>query len=198
MKNDRPIVKIILGSTRPGRFGEQPARWLFDLAKQHPEARFELVDLQEVNLPMLNEPVPALFGQYSLPHSKAWAKIIDEADGFVFVTPEYNSGVPAAFKNAVDYLAAEWRYKPVAFVSYGASGGGILAVNSWRQIFAYLSIFDLRDHVVFQEYYKHLDESGKLMPTKEQTDDARKLLTNIAFWSAKLRPIRKELAAAKT
>jgi len=195
MKKEKPVVKIILGSTRPGRFGEQPARWLMDLAKDHPDARFELVDLQEINLPLLNEHSPALYGQYAHPHTKAWSEIIHEADGFVFVTPEYNSGVPAAFKNAVDYLAAEWRHKPVAFVSYGAGGGGILAVNSWRQIFAYLGIFDLSDHVYFREYYKHLDEAGKLAPTEEQTADAHKLLKNIAFWAAGLKPLREQIDA---
>jgi len=196
-KRDIPLIKIILGSTRPERFGEQPARWIADLAKDHPGARFELIDLKEIDLPLLDEPVPALYGQYSQPHTKAWAELIEEADGFIFVTPEYNSGVPAAFKNAIDYLAAEWRYKPVAFVSYGAVGGGILAVNNWRQIFAYLSVFGLSDHVLFREYYRHLDEMGKLSPTEEQIADAHKLLDNIIFWSAKLRPLRHELLEAQ-
>ncbi|MEK7572034.1 MAG: NAD(P)H-dependent oxidoreductase [Patescibacteria group bacterium] len=193
MSKQKILIKVILGSTRPGRFGDQPAQWIMNLAKEYPEATFELVDLQKVNLPFLDEPVPALFGQYSKEHSKAWSKTIGEADGFIFVTPEYNSGVPASFKNAVDFLAAEWRYKPVAFVSYGAGGGGILAVNNWRSIFAYLGIFGLSDHVLFIEYYKHLDKDGKLIPSEEQIAGGHKLLKNIAFWSEKLKPIRQEL-----
>ncbi|OGL21461.1 hypothetical protein A2707_05500 [Candidatus Saccharibacteria bacterium RIFCSPHIGHO2_01_FULL_45_15] len=190
-----PLIKVILGSTRPGRFGEQPAKWIMELAKSHPGAKFELVDLKEINLPLLDEPVPALMSQeYVHEHTKQWSKIVDEADGFIFITPEYNSGVPAAMKNAVDYLAVEWRHKPVAFVSYGAGGGGILAVNNWRSIFAYLSLLGLADHIHFNEYYKHLDEAGNLSPSDEQTAKGHLLLKNISFWADKLRPIREELA----
>lgn len=193
-----PLIKIILGSTRPGRFGEQPARWIMELAKEHPEAKFELVDLKEVNLPLLDEPVAAMFGSYEHEHTKRWSKVIDEADGFIFVTPEYNSGLPAAFKNAIDYLYAEWKYKPVAFVSYGAGGGGILAVNNWRSVFAYLSLIGLSDHVAFHEYWKQLDQNGTLVPTQEQTEKAHKLLKNIGFWADKLRQIRQELLIEAT
>jgi NAD(P)H-dependent FMN reductase len=191
------LIKVILGSTRPDRFGEQPARWIMELAKQHSEATYELVDLQGVNLPLLDEPVAAMFGQYEHEHTKQWSQIIDEADGFIFVTPEYNSGVPAAFKNAVDYLYAEWKYKPVAFVSYGAGGGGRLAVNNWRSIFGYLDLIGLSDHVSFNEYWKQLDENGKLLPTEEQTEKAHKLLEHVSFWADKLSPIREELLATR-
>jgi NAD(P)H-dependent FMN reductase len=197
MKNDKPLIKVILGSTRPGRFGEQPARWIMDLAKEHSEARFELVDLQEINLPFLDEPKPAMYGEYTHEHTKRWSKIIDEADGFIFVTPEYNSGVPAPFKNAVDYLFAEWKHKPVAFISYGAVVGGVLSVNNWRSIFAYLDLIGLSDHLLFNEYWKQLDEEGKLAPTQEQVAKGHKLLTNISFWATKLEPIRTQLLATK-
>lgn len=191
------LIKVIVGSTRPQRFGKQPADWIMELAKDHPEATFELVDIQDANLPFLDEPVPAMFGQYAKEHTKKWSETIGEADGFIFVTPEYNSGVPASFKNAVDFLYHEWRYKPVAFVSYGAKGGGILAVNNWRSIFGYMSIFGLSDHIHFMEYYKHLDEDGKLIVNEEQVVEGHKLLDNIIFWSKKLKPIREELQAAK-
>jgi NAD(P)H-dependent FMN reductase len=192
-----PLIKVILGSTRPGRFGEQPANWIMDLAKEHPEATFELVDLKDMDLPLLDEAMPAAYGQYANEHTKAWSKVVAEADGFVFVTGEYNFSIPAAFKNAIDFLAAEWRYKPVAFVSYGAAGGGLNAVVHWRNVAANLSMFALRDNVMFIEYYKHLDEAGKLVPNEDQIAQGHKLLTNIAFWSDKIKPAREELAAAK-
>jgi NAD(P)H-dependent FMN reductase len=192
-----PLIKVILGSTRPNRFGEQPAQWIMELSKEHPEATFELVDLKDINLPLLDESIPPAMGQYQQEHTKAWASVIGEADGFVFVTAEYNFSVPAAFKNAVDFLAAEWRYKPVAFISYGAGGGGIRAVAHWREGLANLGMFDLRDHVHFVEYYNHLDENGKLQPSETQVDEGHKLLRNIAFWAEKIKPAREELATQK-
>jgi NAD(P)H-dependent FMN reductase len=191
------LIKVILGSTRPNRFGIQPAEWLMDLAKEHSEATFELVDLKDMDLPLLDEALPAAYGKYDHDHTKAWAKVIAEADGFVFVTGEYNFSIPGAFKNALDFLAAEWRYKPVAFVSYGAAGGGLNAVVNWRNAVANLSMYDLRDHVSFVNYFNHLDSDGKIQPSEEQTATAHKLLTNIAFWSDVMKPAREELAAKK-
>jgi NAD(P)H-dependent FMN reductase len=191
------LIKVILGSTRPERFGIQPAEWIMKLAKEHPEATFELVDLKEVNLPMLDEPIPAIHGQYKHAHTKAWAKTIGEADGFVFVTAEHNYGVPASLKNALDYLAAEWRYKPVAFVSYGAYGGGIRAVQQLREISGNLGFIPLQDNVPIRNYWEQKDADGNFQPTAEQIETAHKLLKNISFWSTKLRPIRQELQQAK-
>jgi NAD(P)H-dependent FMN reductase len=188
-----PTIKVIVGSTRPGRFGIQPAEWIMDLAKSHTEARFELVDLAEVNLPLLDEPVPAIHGKYENDHTKAWSKIIDEADGFVIVTPEYNHSVPAALKNAIDYLAQEWRYKPVTFVSYGTEAGGTRAVEHFRAGLANLSMFDLRDHVTIPNFWLQQDESGKFTPNEYQQTEAQKMLESIVFWTGHLKPAREAL-----
>lgn len=192
-----PLIKIILGSTRPGRFGIQPAEWLMQLTKEHPEATFELVDLKEVNLPMLDEPMPALYGNYTQDHTKEWAKTIGEADGFVVVSGEYNYTIPAALKNAIDYLAAEWRYKPVAFVGYGASAGGARAIAHLQNVAANIGWFDLRDNLTLVNYFEHLDSDGKYQFTEQQAETAHKLLSNIAFWADKLKPIREEAMANK-
>lgn len=190
-------IKVILGSTRPNRFGPQVANWIMELAKDHQDAEFELVDLHEINLPLLDEPIPPIEGKYSLPHTKAWAKIVDEADGFIIVTAEYNFSIPAALKNALDYLAAEWRYKPVAFVSYGAGAGGARAVEHLRSSIANLGMFDLRDQVVIPQYWNQLTEDGAFQPTDMQTALAKKLIERIAYWSKYLAPARQELLAKK-
>src|SRR5689334_21466773 len=100
-------VAIIIGSTRPGRKAEAVARWVHELAKKRDDAEFELVDIQDFNLPLLDEPVPPSMGQYSQPHTKAWSAKIDSFDAYVFVTPEYNHSMSGALKNAVDYLYKE-------------------------------------------------------------------------------------------
>src|SRR5438105_861313 len=101
-------IAVILGSTRPGRNGEAVAKWVYEIAKKRIDAEFELVDIKDFNLPLLDEPVPPIMGQYSKPHTKAWAAKIGSFDGYVFVTPEYNHGISGALKNAIDFLYHEW------------------------------------------------------------------------------------------
>src|SRR5258706_12574672 len=117
-------IAIILGSTRPGRNGEAVAKWVHEIANKRSDAEFELVDIKDFNLPLLDEPVPPIMGQYSKPHTKAWAAKIDSFDGYVFFTPEYNHGIPGALKNAIDFLFREWNDKAAGFVSYGGAGRG--------------------------------------------------------------------------
>lgn len=100
-------VGIIIGSTRPGRKAEVVAKWVYEHAQQRSDARFELVDLAEYDLPLLDEPVPPSMGKYSKEHTKRWAAKIASLDAFIFVTPEYNHGTSGALKNALDFVYAE-------------------------------------------------------------------------------------------
>jgi hypothetical protein len=58
-------IAIVTGSTRPGRNNEAVARWVYEIAKSRSDAEFELVDIADYNLPLLDEPVPPAMGQYS-------------------------------------------------------------------------------------------------------------------------------------
>ena len=116
-------VGIIIGSTRPGRKADAVASWVHEIAKQRTDAAFEVVDIADYNLPLLDEPVPPSIGKYSKDHTKKWAAKIATFDAFVFVTPEYNHGTSAALKNAIDFLFAEWNNKAAGFVGYGSAGG---------------------------------------------------------------------------
>lgn len=188
-------IKIIIGSTRTNRFGIQPAKWLMELTKEYTDDTFELVDLAEINLPFLDEPQPPSLGNYAHDHTKAWAKIIGEADGFIVITPEYNHGVPAVLKNAIDFLYKEWLYKPIGFVGYGAAAGGVRAIEHLRASTIWLRMIPLHDDVIFQNYWGQLDESGTLQPTEKQINDGKRLIENSIFWANELQPIRKKLAA---
>src|ERR1043166_8006833 len=139
-------VGIILGSTRPGRNGEAVARWVYEIAQRRTDAEFELVDLKDFNLPLLDEPVPPSLGQYSKEHTKVWAAKIASFDAFLFVTPEYNHGTSGALKNAIDFLFKEWNNKSAGFVSYG-SALGVRAVESLRLVMGELQVADVRSHV---------------------------------------------------
>src|SRR4026207_215391 len=135
-------ISIISGSTRPGRNGEAVAKWVYEIAKKRTDAEFELVDIKDFNLPLLDEPVPPSRGQYSKDHTKTWAAKIDSFDGFIFVTPEYNHGISGALKNAIDFLFREWNNKAAGFVGYG-SAGGVRAVESLRLVMGELMVADV-------------------------------------------------------
>ena len=127
-------LKVIIGSTRPVRAGVAVAEWFRDLAAKHPDFDTELVDLAEVNLPLLDEPEHPRHGRYVREHTKRWSRVVGSADAFVFVVPEYNHGYNAATKNALDYLYAEWRDKPVGFVGYGGRAGGMRSVGMLTEV----------------------------------------------------------------
>ncbi|WJK35300.1 NAD(P)H-dependent oxidoreductase [Solwaraspora sp. WMMA2065] len=130
---DRPLrVAVIAGSTRPTRRSPAIAQWVASDRSQ-PELRLEVVDLATVDLPMLGEPLAAVFGSYEHDTTRRWAAAIASYHAYVMVVPEYNASFPGVLKNALDHLYAEWNDKPVAFVGYGISGGG-RAVAQLRQV----------------------------------------------------------------
>ena len=141
-------IGIITGSTRPGRIGGDISEWVAKQAIGRTGAHYEVVDLADYNLPLLAEPtVPAAANrEYECPETRAWGSKVDEFDGFVFVTPEYNHGVPAALKNAFDVLGPEWGDKALGLVGYGADGG-VRAVEQWRGIAANLRLHAVRNQV---------------------------------------------------
>src|SRR3989440_9280605 len=116
-------VGIITGSTRPNRKSLEVAKWVLGAARKRSDAEYEIVDIKDFELPLLDEPMPPSMGRYQQPHTKRWAAKIASLDAFVFVSPEYNHGIPAALKNAIDFLFAEWKDKAAGFVSYGGAGG---------------------------------------------------------------------------
>lgn len=187
-------IGIILGSTRPGRKGEQVARWVLERASQRDDASYELLDLADFNLPHLDEAIPPAYDQYAHAHTKAWADTIARFDGFVFVTPEYNRSPGAALKNAIDFLYKEWNDKAVGFVSYGADASGFRAVEHLRQVVAQLQMADVRTSVGlslandFENW-----ETMKPVPHHEPTLDA--MLGQLVSWSGALRGVRELVAA---
>ncbi len=127
-------LKIILASTRPTRKGPAIAEWIYRIASERKAFETELLDLAKINLPFLDEPKNPRLGDYAMDHTRAWSRMIDSADAFIFVTAEYNHGYPASLKNALDFLFREWHYKPAAFVSYGGIAGGTRSVQQLKQV----------------------------------------------------------------
>src|SRR5258705_2307943 len=140
-------IAVVTGSTRPGRNNDAVARWVFDIAKKRADAEFELVDIADYELPLLDEHMPPMFGQYSHAHTKAWAAKIASFDAYIFVTPEYNHGISGALKNAIDYLFREWNDKACGIVSYGGIGGA-RAAEQLRLVMGELMVADVRAQVM--------------------------------------------------
>ncbi len=153
-------IKLIIGSTRQGRVGKPVSHWLVDHAKSA-GIDLEVLDLKEIDLPFFEAPVPPLYVPDSTPHGKEWAKMIDEADGFVFVTPEYNRSMPASLKNALDYLVAEWKDKPAAVVSYGYIDGGANATKHLHDVLGWLKIKNVGKEMSVVLKTEMFDESGE-------------------------------------
>jgi NAD(P)H-dependent FMN reductase len=184
-----PKIAIVIGSTRPGRLGTEVADWVARAAKEREHADYEVLDVAEFDLDLLNEPtVPgAANREYDNDKTRRWSRAVDEFDGFVFVTPEYNHSVPAAMKNAFDVLYPEWSDKPVAFVGYGADGA-TRAVEHWRTIVANARMVAVRAQValsLFQDF-----EDGALVPIERRDGELSTLFDQVEQMSGALTSLR--------
>ena len=181
-------VAIVIGSTRPGRNGESVARWVYEIAAKRTDAEFELVDIKDYNLPLLDEPVPPSIGQYSQAHTKLWAATIDSFDAFVFVTPEYNHGTSGALKNAIDFLYKEWNNKAAGFVGYG-SAGGTRAVEQLRLIMAEVQIATVRAQVMLS-LYTDFENFSTFKPGSHQEAAVNTMLDQVIAWGGAMMTLR--------
>lgn len=193
---DQPIkIQIIIGSTRQNRFSEKPAQWIFAELQKNQEVQAELVDLRDFPLPFYDEPLSPsrLKGNYSNDIAKKWAEKVGQADGYIFVTPEYNHGTSAVLKNAIDYVFEAWQKKPVGFISYG-SVGGARAIEQLRQTVIELQMVPIRSAI-------HIPGAVYMAITNKKEDDTTNpfeslethkegFLDQLLWWTKTLKPIR--------
>ena len=195
MTTPSPRIHVILGSTREGRAGEQVARWVADLAAQRSDVDIELVDLRDFPLPFFDSPVSPKRALSDDPRVQAWAAKVAEADGYVFVTPEYNYGYPAVLKNALDHLYYQWNDKPVGFVGYGGIAGGIRAVQQLRQVVVELGLAQVRTQVLIPKVFAAFGDDGQPADAMHSTT-ASALLDEVADWARMLQEKRNADASA--
>ena len=186
-------IGVIVSTTRPNRVGRTIAEWFMEQVKDVKEAKFELIDLQEENLPFLDEPMSPSMGNYQNEHTKNWGKKIAGYDGYVWVTAEYNHGYPAPLKNAIDTVYAEWAKKPVAFVGYGGLGG-VRSIEQLAQVAVQLNMVPLAstgDVVTIVEVWSSIDEVGALKPEYIK-GSPEKLTQSLLWWAKVLKPAREQ------
>lgn len=191
-------VKIIVGSVRQGRFAEHPARWVYEKVAAMPDIEAEILDLKEYPMPFFSEPVPPSASDgYEHPVVQAWDAKIAEADAFVMVSPEYNHGYPAVLKNALDYTYKHWNSKPVAFVSYGSTGGA-RAVEQLRQVAVELQMAPIRSAVHIPAPWNLLEKDGGLKNGALEPYDksAEGMFSQLLWWAKALKAARQQKVSA--
>ena len=181
-------VGIIVGSTRPNRRAANVARWVYERAQRRDTAEFEVVDIADFGLPLLDEPKPPGAGEYTQPHTQRWAAKIATFDAFIFVTPEYNHGIPAALKNALDFLYAEWNNKAAGFVGYGNTGGA-RCVEQLRLVMGELQIADVRSAVALS-IFTDFNPAKEPRPAAFHEKTLAALLDELIAWAGALKQLR--------
>ncbi|MET7460167.1 bifunctional NAD(P)H-dependent oxidoreductase/GNAT family N-acetyltransferase [Nonomuraea sp. NPDC005501] len=188
----KPVrVLALVCSTRPGALGPVVGQWLIDtIAPRAAELGVELVpvSLGDLALPFLDEEDVPAAGVHRHEHTKRWSAMVDAADGFIAVTPEYNYGMPAAFKNALDYLGREWAWKPMGFVSYGNTSAGTRSVQHAKQVVTTLRLVPLGATVALR--IADTVDSGRLRPDAGRGQAAIGVLDELVRLAHALRPMR--------
>lgn len=182
-------LNIIAVSTRPERTGFSIARWFDGFAREDGRFDAHLVDLAEVNLPIYDEPRHPRLRQYEHEHTRRWSAIVDAADAFVFVTPEYNFGPSPALLNALNFVYQEWNYKPAGFVSYGGISGGLRGVQAAKLTMSAMKLVTLPEAVTIPMVGQQI-EDGTFTPKEPQVEGATMMLTELQRWATALKPMR--------
>lgn len=184
----RPTLLVVIGSTRPGRQGDRWGAWFADIARESSGYDVQVVDLQELALPFLDEPKHPRLGEYQHEHTKAWSAMVEAADAVVLVTPEYNYSFPAPLKNALDYLSREWKDKPAGIVSYGGISAGLRAAHQLRQVLSALGTVTPQSTVSIPFSQQHLTDDGGVDAPESAVRSAEAMLAEMERLGALLRP----------
>jgi NAD(P)H-dependent FMN reductase len=185
-----PTLMIVIASMRPGRVGLPVGRWFEGRAQAHGGFEVQVVDLAELRLPFMDEPNHPRLRQYTQQHTKRWSAMVDSADAFALVTPEYNHGYSPALKNALDYLNQEWRHKPVGFVSYGGVSAGTRAAVMLEPVLIALQMTALAQAVHIPFVARFIDDEGDVEANEVMEKSADALLDELARVNDALRPLR--------
>ena len=190
---DNLKIKIILGSTREGRFGDKAAQWILEAAKKKEGVDVELLDLRDYPMPFFNQAVSpsAIKEPYADETVARWTKKIAEADAYIFAATEYSHGYSAVLKNALDWVYREWNNKPVGFVAWGGVGGA-RSVEQLRLVSVELQMAPMRNAVHIVAPWMLTNSDGTLKPgaLDPYAAAAEGVLTQLIWWGKALKAAR--------
>jgi NAD(P)H-dependent FMN reductase len=193
VSEEKPVLLVVVASTRPGRVGLPVARWFEQVARDHGGFAVEVADLADIDLPLLDEPHHPRLRRYVHDHTRRWSATVERADAVVFVTPEYNHSYPGALKNAVDFLSQEWRHKPVGIVSYGGVSAGLRAVQALKLVLGALAMVPVPEGVPIPFVTQHLSGEGDdriFTPNDVIETGAKTMLDALVSWMPAVRGFR--------
>lgn len=183
-------LKVITSTVRIGRKGPLMAEWIAEEARRSGQFDVEVLDLGELNLPMMNEPEHPRLKKYRFDHTKNWSAKIEEADAFIFVTAEYNGSYPAPLKNALDYLVLEWADKPAGILSYGGVSAGTRAASALKTLLSGLKVITLAEAVTLPMFTQFISAEKGFVPNDIANRAAQAMLGELLRWSGILKPLR--------
>lgn len=195
----KPRIGVVIGSTRPTRFADKPAQWIFDLASARSDWEVEMVDLRDFDLPFFDEVASNLWMPSKDARAVAWQEKIGSLDGFIFVTAEYNRSITGVLKNALDQAYKEWNRKPAAVMAYGATGG-TRAAEHLRTIAIELQMVPTRGgvHILGADFFKVHPMGGNAAISEIEASilpGANAMLDELDWWTRATMAARAETAA---
>jgi NAD(P)H-dependent FMN reductase len=185
---DKLNIQIIISSTRENRFGRTVGEWVHSVAASRDDINAELLDLRDYPMPFFEEPASP-GGGHIADAAIPWAEKIEQGDGYIFVTAEYNHGPTAVLKNALDHIYHQWVRKPAGFVSYGGGAGGARAVEQLRLNIIELQMAPIRDAVVIPMGRSAFDENGQ-PKSADQTKYLNNMIDQLVWWADALKKAR--------
>jgi NAD(P)H-dependent FMN reductase len=191
----KPKIAVIISTTRATRFGEKPAKWIHDIAAARGDMSVELIDLREYPMPFFDEVASNMWAPSKNEVAKRWQKKVAEFDGYIFVTAEYNRGVPAVLKNALDYAYPEWNRKPAAYVGYG-SVGAARSIEHLRLICVELQMAPTRTGVHLQgaDFMAALMQGKDIREFTYLEKNSKDMLDELHWWASALMQARRSAA----
>ena len=184
-------IGVIMSSTRSGRFADIPAQWLWEIVSKRDDAEFELIDLRDYPMPFFEEKLSPMYGPPENEAALRWGAKIASLDGYIFITAEYNHGITAVLKNALDYAYMEYNRKPAAFVGYGGAGGA-RAIEQLRLVLDELQVATLKHtvHVGAGEMIGLVRQGKSMADYPYLADSTAPMLNEIVWWSDALKAAR--------
>jgi NAD(P)H-dependent FMN reductase len=190
-------IALIIGSTRPNRFADIPARWIQEGAAGRSDFTLEVLDLRTWPLPFYDMPasLPGTSGAYSNPVVERWRHKIGGFDGFIATAAEYNHAPTAVLKNAFDWVFHEWSGKPISYIGYGGVGGA-RAVEQLRMVAVELQMAPIKHavHIGLEPYFGVLRQGKKLDDYEFIVKSRSAMFDQLVWWAGALKAARQATA----
>jgi NAD(P)H-dependent FMN reductase len=191
----KPKIAVIISTTRATRFGEKPAKWIHEIAAARGDMSVELIDLRDYPMPFFDEPASNAWMPSKNEVAKRWQKKVAEFDGYIFVSAEYNRGIPAVLKNAIDYAYPEWNRKAAAYVGYG-SVGAARSIEHLRLVCVELQMAPTRTgvHIQGADFMAALTQGKDIRELAYLEKNSKDMLDELQWWASALMVARKSAA----